>query len=176
MNLSDKKYSKYHITNPNLVSKIYFSFIYYLVSKIVNYENKKILDFGGGQGFLKKRLTAKYSCEVKLFDIIEELSELKDWKKYRFDIIIFCQVIYLLRIKEFKSIIENLKKRKKILILSIFSKQTVINKLFAYLLGHKEAHDDTIISPKIEREILINNFKLLKNYNFYLFEILLLKN
>ena len=52
----------------------------------------------------------------------------------------------------------------------------MINKLFAYLLGHKEAHDDTIISPKIEREILINNFKLLKNYNFYLFEILLLKN
>ena len=120
MNLSDKKYSKYHISNPNLVSKIYFSVIYYLVSKIVNYENKKILDFGGGQGFLKK--IAKYSCEVKLFDIIEELSELKDWKKYRFDIIIFCQVIYLLKIKDFQSIIENLKKRKKILILSIFSK------------------------------------------------------
>lgn len=35
----------------------------------MNFNNKKILDFGGGKGYLKKRLINKYSCEVKIFDI-----------------------------------------------------------------------------------------------------------
>ena len=59
MDLKQEKYNKYHITNPNLVSKIYFSFIYHLISEIIDYENKKILDFGEGQGFLKKKINFK---------------------------------------------------------------------------------------------------------------------
>ena len=174
--LKNNKYRKYHITSPNLVSNVYFSLIYYLISKITNFHNKKVLDFGGGQGFLKKKLKRKYSCDVKIFDIVNKLSDLKNWKIYNFDIIIFCQVICLLGKKDIKIVFDNLKKRKHILIVSAFSKQTIINKFFAFLLGHKDAHGNTKTLPRTEKKLLIENFNLLKCYNYYFFEILLLKN
>ena len=56
MNKLKKKFSKYHVTNPNFFSKIYFSVIYSSLINLFNFSDKKILDFGGGQGFLKKKL------------------------------------------------------------------------------------------------------------------------
>jgi len=176
MNKLKKKFSKFHVTNPNFFSKIYFSVIYSSLINLFNFSDKKILDFGGGQGFLKKKLKKKYNCDVKIYDIIPSLSDLKNWKSYDFDCIIFCQVLCLLKSKHIKLIFEFLKKKKNIYIISVFSKQTIINKIFAFVLGHKDAHGDTKTFPEDEKKILLENFKLLKSYNFLLFEILILSN
>jgi len=46
---------KYHVTKGNLISSIYFNFIYLIISNICNFKNKEILDFGGGVGFFKEK-------------------------------------------------------------------------------------------------------------------------
>mgnify|MGYP001199375599 CR=1 FL=1 len=173
--MSKNLLKKYYVTNPNFISIYYFLFIYYLISKITNFNNKKILDYGGGQGFLKQYLKKKYKCNIRIFDIIDKFSELKNWKSFNFDIIIFCQVVCLLKKNEFNEIIKFLKKKRKIQIITAFSKQTFINKLFAVILGHKDAHDGTLTPPEIEKKTFLKNFSIMKKYNFYVFEVLLLR-
>lgn len=176
MSKSKKFFIQNHVTNPNFLSKIYFSVIYFSIVNLLNFNDKKILDFGGGHGFLKKELKKKYNCEVKIYDIIPSLSDLKNWKSYDFNCIIFCQVLYLLKSKDIKLIFEFLKKKKNIYIISVFSKQTIINKIFSYVLGHNDSHADTKTFPEDEKKIFLKNFKLLKSYNFLLFETLILSN
>ena len=50
---------KNHVTKGNFISNIYFNFIYFLIANLVNYQNKIVVDFGGGLGFLKKKLIKK---------------------------------------------------------------------------------------------------------------------
>ena len=166
---------KYHVTSPNLASSLYFNFIYLVIGKITNFNNKKVLDFGGGHGFLKKKIQKKGGL-VKIYDIIKSLSEVNSYKDYDFDIIIFCEVLYLLEEYELGNIIEYLKTKKNIKIISVFSSQSKLNKFFAIILGHPDAHDDTKLSPKKENDLLIKNFKKIKSINFYFFKILLLEN
>ena len=45
---------KNHVTKGNFVSNLYFNLIYFVISNLINYRNKVVLDFGGGLGFLKK--------------------------------------------------------------------------------------------------------------------------
>ena len=62
--------------------------------------------------------------------------------------------------------------KKKILIITCFSQQTIINKIFAFLLGHSQPHDDTVLFPKTENEIFNEFFLKVKEINCYLFKII----
>ena len=167
-------FKKYHVTQPNLITNVYFNFIYNLVSNIIVFNKKKVLDFGGGVGHLKKKLVAK-GATVKIYDIVKEISDIDDYKNFKFDIIIFCQVLCVINKKEILEIINFLKKKKNIKIISVFSTQTFLNKLFAFILGHSEAHKDTKLRPDEEYNLLKNNFKIIKLRNYYLFKIFVLK-
>lgn len=162
---------KYHVTKGNLISSIYFNFIYLIISNICNFKNKEILDFGGGLGFLKKKILQKRG-RVKIYDIAKELTEIKNYKKFKFDIVIFCHVLMYVKNKDIRKIFRHFQKSKKIIIITCFSNQTIINKIFAYILGHPRPHEDTKTTPKKEQYLFKKFFILKKNLNFFLFKVL----
>jgi hypothetical protein len=165
---------KYNVTKGNLISGIYFNFIYFLISIICNFKNKEVLDFGGGLGFLKKKILKK-GGRVKIYDILKELSEIKNYKKFKFDIVIFCQVLCLIKEKDIRKIFYHFIKFKKITIIGCFSNQTIINKIFAFMLGHPNPHKGTKTSPQKEEWFFRKFFYIEKYLNFFLFKILVAK-
>ena len=172
--MDDRILKKYHVTKGNLISSIYFNFNYFVVSNICNFKNKKVLDFGGGLGFLKKKLLKK-GARVKIYDIVKELTEIKNYKKCKFDIVIFCHVLMYIKEKDIRKIFYHLLKSRKITIIACFSNQTIINKIFGFMLGHSKPHKDTKTSPKKEEELLKNFFYIHKYLNFFLFKVLVAK-
>lgn len=57
-----------------------------------------------------------------------------------------------------------------------FSTQGILNKIFAFILGHKDAHYGTKTKPIEEEKILLEECDLIKKINFFgLFKILKLK-
>ena len=162
---------KYHVTKGNIISSFYFNFIYFLISNVCNYKNQKVLDYGGGLGYLKSKLIKK-GAKVKIYDIVKELSDIDNFKKYKFDIIIFCQVLMYLKKKDVKKIFKYCNKQKDITIITCFSKQTIISKIFATILNHKNPHKDTKLKPKDEELLIKFFFNIKKTFNFYLFKII----
>ena len=164
---------KNNITKGNFISKIYFNFNYFIVENICNFNNKNVLDFGGGLGFLKKRLIQK-GANVKIYDKVKELSDVNNYKDYDCDIVIFSHVLMYINKYEVEKIFSFFKKKnKKILIISCFSNQTIFNKIFAFLLGHKNPHKDTVLLPQTEEQLISNFFKIEKSINFFLFKVIL---
>lgn len=163
------------LTVPNFLSKYYFFFIYNQIYKLVKSSNKKtILDFGCGKGNLKKLIKDK-NLKVINYDIVEEFSEIKNWKNCHFNLVVFSQVLMYLEKSEILYIFKHLKKVKSDLIV-VFSNQNFFNKVGSYLLGHYKAHIGTKLKPNEEEKILLENFKV-KNYkNYLLFKIYYLTN
>ena len=103
---------KNNITKGNFISKMYFNFNYFIVENICNFNNKNVLDFGGGLGFLKKRLIQK-GANVKIYDKVKELSDVNNYKDYDCDIVIFSHVLMYINKDEVEKIFSFLKKIKK---------------------------------------------------------------
>ena len=168
------KVKKYHVTKYNLISGLYFNLNYLIIANVCDFKNKKVLDFGGGLGYLKKKLVKK-GARVKIYDIVEELSDIKDYKKIKFDIVIFSHVLMYVRENDIKKILTHFASFKKITIISCFSNQTIINKFFAFILGHPNPHEDTKTPPQKEEKLLKNFFRVEKSLNFFFFKVLVLK-
>ena len=166
-----------NVTKPNIFSKFYFNFIYKKIANLINKNEKKIiLDFGCGEGFLKKKYISKFH-EVFNYDIKKEYSEIENWKKVDFDLIIFCQVLMYLDKKEILDIFSHINSRKKnIEIIILFSNQNILNKLGSIILNHPDAHKNTITSPLDEENLAIDNFYKINIKNFFLFKLLYLKS
>jgi hypothetical protein len=161
------------------IVKIYRNKIYQLIMSIGNFEKKKIiLDFGCGLGELKKlNIQKKNKSKIVNFDLIPRLSDVKTYENLKFDTIVFCQVLYLLKPKKIKLLLSKLKNQNKNLdIIVVYSTQSIINKVFAFLLGHGNAHNNTLSVPKKERKLLLKQCCLIKEINYFnLFIIMKLK-
>ena len=165
-----------NVTKPNLVSKFYFDFIYKKIANLINkYEKKIILDFGCGEGFLKKKYIGKFH-EVINYDIKKKYSKIENWKNVDFDLIIFCQVLMYLDKDDILDIFNNINSRKNIEVIILFSNQNILNKLGSIILNHPDAHKNTITSPLDEENLAINNFHKVNIKNFFLFKLLHLKS
>jgi len=161
---------KFFITKPNLISRIYFNFIYNKISELIDYKNLNVLDFGGGYGYLKKKLISK-GANVKIYDVVKELSDLDDYKDFKYEVVIFCQVLVYLKASEISVLFKELK--KNVLIISLFSTQTILSKILAFLLGHKNPHKYTITKPDEEESLIKKNLKILKYKNYFFFKVIL---
>jgi 2-polyprenyl-3-methyl-5-hydroxy-6-metoxy-1,4-benzoquinol methylase len=161
---------KFNITKPNFISQIYFKFIYYVISELIDYKNLNVLDFGGGYGYLKKKLVTK-GAKVKIYDILKELSEIDNYKTYKYDVIIFSQVLMYLKATEISVLFKELK--KDVLVVSLFSNQTLMSKILAFFLGHKKPHQYTVTKPEEEEILIKKNLKILKYKNYYFFKVIL---
>ena len=68
------------------------------------------------------------------------------------------------------------KQYKNLDIIVVYSTQSIINKVFAFLLGHGNAHNNTLSVPKKERKLLLKQCCLIKEINYFnLFIIMKLK-
>lgn len=161
---------KIGLTEPNFITKYYFNFIYSEIIKIIKIsKKKKILDFGCGQGYLKKKIDQK-NIKVINYDIIDQFSEIRNWKKCNFDLVVFSQVLMYLDKKKVESIFKYLLNKKSEIIV-VFSNQTLLNKIASYILGHSTAYVGTKLFPYEEEGLLINYFKVKVVKNFYLFKV-----
>ena len=144
-----------------------------------NFGKKKIiLDFGCGLGEIKKlNIIKKNKSKIINYDLITRFGDVKTYKNLNFDTIIFCQVLYLIAPNNIAKLLSELKRQNKYLeIIVAYSTQSIINKVFAFLLGHSNAHKNTLSSPKKEREVLLSQCYLIKEINYLnLFKIMLLK-
>lgn len=171
-----KKSSNYNVTKHKLFTKLYFNSILNRVISFLGKKNLTVLDFGCGYSYLKKKLKNNNHIKVVGYDIIDDLSEVKNWKTVNFDYFIAVHVFMYLNYKEFIEIIDYLKMNKpKIKLIAVISKESFFNKLGAFLLNEREAHTNTRISPKYQIKILKEKMKIIKKDNiFFLSDIYLL--
>ncbi len=168
-----------NVTKPNFITKVYFYFIHIKIISFLNLnKNDVILDFGCGLGSLKKLIRKKFKyANIINYDVLRNLSEIDDWKKIDFNKIVFCQVLYLLDEQEITDILKFIKsKNKNVKIFCCFSCQGFLNRLFAYILGHKNAHTYTLTTPEQEEKLLLDFCTIEKKFNFFnIFKIFVLK-
>ena len=133
----------------------------------------KILDFGGGIGRLKQMLGDK----VTTYDIQPHLSEMDDWKKAEFDVVVANQVFYLLKKEQLRKFLEELCEinPKAELIVGI-SRQGIVNNFLKYVTFDFDAYTDTKIKPKDELKILKEKLTIIKKAsNFFMNSIYLMR-
>jgi hypothetical protein len=138
--------------------------------------NKKILDFGCGVGKLKYLLKNK-NPNVINYDVVQELSDVKNWDEKYFDILVANEVFYTFDQVSLEKLLLELKNFNRDMTLVVgISKQSLLNKIGALLLNDSKAHYGTKLKPLEEINTLkkYTNVILKKNYLF-LVDIYLLK-
>lgn len=158
----------YNITVHNFFSGIYFNLILKkIICLIVIYKFKRILDFGCGFGYLKKKIIKKNNnITVVNYDIITELSEVKSYKNLHFDCLVANQVFYLFKKKDLNRLLIYLKnKLPNLRLIVVISRQSLLNNIGKFILNEKNAHKGTKLTPSIEFQILKQHCLILKKIN-----------
>lgn len=136
------------------LSRFYFL---HLLNQIINIGNLTrsgitVLDFGCGKGELKRLLTGS---KVVGYDIIPALSDVDDWQKIDFDVLVANEVFYSFSESDLEKLLQQLRvKNEKLELVVGISRQGVLNNIGKYLLGKPDVHSATKIGPKKELEIL----------------------
>ena len=147
---------------------IYFYKILEKIIKIGNLKNSdvRVLDFGCGTGKLKKLLPGK----VIGYDILHELSDVSDWKKEKFNVVVANAVFYLFTAEELTSFLEELQKyNSNIKMICVTRKKyPILNNILKYIAGEPDAHADTKLLPKQELDILQKKMRIIKKSDVFL--------
>lgn len=161
----------FNITKHGFISSIYFNNIFDNIIKLISDNSKrkiKILDFGCGNGYLKKRSKKNKQLNVIGYDIVKELTDVKNWKIIKFDYFVSCHVFTYLKKKKIEDIIKYIKKnRPKTKVIVAITKQGWLNKLGAYILNEPDAHTNFNLSPIEELNILSKHMKIIKKKNIF---------
>ncbi len=139
-----KKLNDYPVTEyDKFPQKYYFLSI---VNEIINIAelkklNKIILDFGCGKKIFSQLLPDK---KILNFDINPVYTEIKDFKNYKFDIVIFNHVLMYLKPNEINTLLQDIKKINPDceLIFSL-SRQNLISKIAMLITLNLSAHEKT---------------------------------
>lgn len=139
-----KKLNDYPVTEyDKFPQKYYFLSI---VNEIINIAelkklNKIILDFGCGKKIFSQLLPDK---KILNFDINPVYTEIKDYKNYKFDIVIFNHVLMYLKPNEINTLLQDIKKINPDceLIFSL-SRQNLISKIAMLITLNLSAHEKT---------------------------------
>ncbi|MBI4052746.1 MAG: class I SAM-dependent methyltransferase [Candidatus Diapherotrites archaeon] len=151
-----KDFSKNYYTG---LKGIYFHGILKTIAGIARLDrrNVRILDFGCGCGELKKLLGEK----VTGFDVLPELSDVKDWRAVDFDVVAANEVFYLFSEKELEKILREFKAKNPGTELVVgIARQNLLGGILAVLAGEPDAHSNTLLPPQKELEILQRHFRL----------------
>lgn len=157
----------YHEDYYKGIGRIYFNRILNKIIKLGNLHNESglILDFGCGHNHLKRRLISK---NVVGYDIIPELSDVKDYKKLKPNVIIcnnilehFTESGIRKKISEFKRMNKNCK-----LIIAIPT-ENWLSKVGMIISGITNAHDDHKTKLKEINRILSEFCELAKRKNVF---------
>ena len=176
MNLKEKRPS--NITKHGIISGLYFnSILNNIIDLFYTKKNLKVLDFGCGYGYLKKKLIKNTKIKIINFDIIKRLTDMSDWKKVKFDYLVSTHVFMYLKKKELEKLLIDLKKHNnKLLLIVTISKQGLLNDIGKFILNEKNAHTGTCLQPLNELNILKKKMNIIKKINvFFLSDIYLLR-
>jgi SAM-dependent methyltransferase len=178
--LTKSKKLNYNITKHKFISGIYFNLILRkIISLILKNKFKTILDFGCGFGYLKKKLLVYKKKNIKVinYDIIKELTEVKNFKNQKFECLVANQVFYLFKKKQLHELLNYLSKKNPTLFLIVtISRQSLLNNIGKFILNEKNAHMGTKLSPYEEIRILRKYTFILKKINIlFLSDIYFLK-
>ena len=138
------KYKDYH---KGLV-KEYMEYIFLKIIKFGNISRgDKILDFGGGYGHFKKRLEQFgneffYKTHITVYDIVPELSEIKDYTSWRGDIILCCHVLEHIPKKDLEIIIKNFKKINPHKLIVALPTENIFSKIGVWITNLKKTYED----------------------------------
>ena len=171
-------YQKFYPTTSykQFPANIYFFAIAKKIIEIgdLNNSRKKILDYGCGEKIFTELLSRN---DIINYDIKKEYTEVENYEKSFFDVVIFNHVLMYMTKEE---ILEELRKIKKInkdaqLILSL-GKQNFLSKIAMYLQFKFHAHKDTISSYNTQTEIFFEHCEFIKKKNiFFMTDIFLFK-
>jgi len=154
---------------------IYFYRILRKIIEVGNLKNRKvkILDFGCGVGKLKILLPDK----VIGYDIDPRLTEIGNWRKVKFDVLVANAVFYLMTKKELRNFLTELYEyNPEIELIFATSKRNIINKILQFLTSEQRGWADTKLMPNEELNILTEKMKILKKINVcFMAEVYLMK-
>lgn len=138
----------------------------------LNKGEKKILDFGCGYGYLKKKIK---NNTVINYDIDPNFTEIKEWRNVKFDYLVANQVLYLFSKDEICKFLEDLREINPNLKLIVgISYQNLLSKIFKSLLNHADAHKYTKTSFNEQINIIKQYCKLLsQKNNFFMNKVFL---
>ena len=163
------------VTSYRGITKYYFLYLLNKIIKLGELDTKdcSILDFGCGENQLQKILGEK----VVGYDIIEELTDIDDWKKAQFDTLVANQVFYSFDERQLSSLMDQLSQyNNDITIIVGISRQGLFNNIGKVIFGNKNAHSLTKITSKEELAILLQHCNLIRKNNIlYLTDLYLLK-
>ena len=171
------KKNLFNITKHGFISGIYFNSIFNNIHNLIDaYHKVRVLDFGCGYGYFKKKFLNNKKIKVINFDIVKELTEIENWKKEKFDYFIATQVFVYFKKKKLNKLLLDLKKKQNIRVILTISKQGWLNKLGAFILNEPEAHTNFNLTPDEEIQAFTKHMKILKRKNvFFLSDVYLLE-
>lgn len=152
------------VTSYSGLSQFYFRHLLRQIVKVgrLDRPNITILDFGCGRGELKRVLVGG-GGRVIGYDIIPELSDVRDWRAVDFDVLVANEVFYSFSEEALESLLYELKQKNPALeLVAGISRQGMLNKVGKYLLGRPDAHSATKIGPKKEIEILERHCRVIR--------------
>jgi 2-polyprenyl-3-methyl-5-hydroxy-6-metoxy-1,4-benzoquinol methylase len=147
------------------ISSIYFKKLLREIIKIGNLDsdNLKILDFGCGQGVLKKLInTNNPKTKVINYDVIEKYSEVKNWRDEEFDVVVSNEVFHSFRSNKLEELLNEFREKNPNLeIIAGISKQSWLNNIGKIIFMEFDSHKFTILKPKEEMDILKKHLNIL---------------
>ena len=150
---------------------IYFKRIIKSICKILEGINHKstVLDFGCGEGYLKKIYYEKNSKHNLInYDVIPEKSEVKDYKNLKYDIIVASHVFCLFDQKQLENFLENeINKNKNIKLIVAIGTQGFVSKLAQLITNKKTSNSYNQLNGKEEFEIISKYKKLVFRKNIF---------
>lgn len=156
-----------YVTNYGCITGIYFKRILNTIISVgeLNKRDVSVLDFGCGHGFLKKILSNK---NVINYDIVEHLSDVSDWREVDFDVIVANEVFYSFNQNQLNELILEFKEKNNRLELIVgISRQSLLNNIGKVVLGHKDAHEGTILGPEEELMVIKRYMRVVKQKSVF---------
>jgi len=152
--------------NKNFITRTYFRTKVWLAIKLAKLEGKDIiLDFGCGGGWLEKKLK---DYEIYGYDNNPEKTFIEDYKKVKPTKIFVLDVFEHIPLEEIKKIISDFKESydKFHLIVSVPTENFISRKMRKFV-GKSEVPKEHITRHSEIIDILKQNFKLKKKFNFF---------
>ena len=159
---------------------IYFKKIFIETVKILNNfdEKKTILDFGCGEGFLKKIYNKKFNNhKIINYDIIPEKTEVKDYNQIEYDILFGSHVFCLFSEKELDNFIsKEINKNSKIIFIVAIGKQNFFSKFLQFISNNNKANSYNHLSGEQEMNAFLKQKKMVfKKSIFFLTDLVVFK-
>ena len=137
------------------LSKYYFQHLLRMIVKVGRLKRHGVfvLDFGCGSGELKRLLGSE---KVVGYDLIQELSDLSDWREADFNLLVANQVFYSFNREELNLLLCELRRLKPELELVVgISRRGLLNNIGKFLFGRPSAHSAARLSSTEELSILL---------------------